>query len=106
MRPIPLLKECLDYSHEDPEIHYYLGKCYEEMGNLTDAIWHLQLAVQFDPSHDASQLALIRVLDKNGQKNKSIETARLYFQYKKADLNISFTPAVCCFPNTWFPRLN
>ena len=81
---IPLLKESLNINYENPGSHYYLAESYAAQGDHRNALWHYELAVQFDPSYEQAQLAIIRELHRVGRTEDSIEAARMFLEHKGA----------------------
>lgn len=75
-----VLNKSLDTYFEVPSTHYWLGYCYENMNQMSKAIWEYELAVKFDPTMELAQKAYIEALVKDGQEEKAIAAADDYFK--------------------------
>lgn len=81
---IGLLKKSLDVDYENSPSHYWLGRCYETKGEKGKALWEYELAVRFDPSMELAQMAYVKGLYRDGQKEKSVEAIKGFFKHKEA----------------------
>lgn len=77
-----ILVNSFDTDHENPASHYWLGRCYEQMGFQEKAIYQYGLAIRFTPSLDVAQMAYIKLLYQNGQIEEATQAALNYLEHK------------------------
>jgi len=70
----------LDRKFENPDVHFELGQLYRGEGLWTQAQYHYETALRFDPANMAAQAALVRVLTDSGQKAEANALARRYIE--------------------------
>src|SRR4030042_1095662 len=58
----------LDRKFENPNVHFELGQLYRGEGLWTQAQYHYETALRFDPANRAAQAALVRLLPDRGGK--------------------------------------
>ena len=75
-----VFNKSLDTYFEVPSTHYWLGYCYENMNQMSKAIWEYELAVKFDPTMELAQKAYIEALVKVGEDDRAIQAADAYFK--------------------------
>ncbi len=75
-----IFNQSLDMYFEMPSTHYWLGYCYENLNNVSKAIWEYELAVKFDPTMELAQKAYINILVKAGRDEDAIKAADTYFK--------------------------
>ncbi len=74
-----LLNE-LDLKFENPDVHFELGQLYRGEGLWTQAQYHYETALRFDPANRAAQAALVRLLTDSGKKAEANALARRYIE--------------------------
>jgi tetratricopeptide (TPR) repeat protein len=72
-----LLKQ-LDRKFENPDAHFELGQLYQADGLWTQAEYHYNIALSFDPAHRAAQAAMVKVLLDSGDTAKARLSAEIY----------------------------
>eukprot|EP00831_Metopus_contortus_P065623 TRINITY_DN58609_c0_g1_i2.p1 TRINITY_DN58609_c0_g1~~TRINITY_DN58609_c0_g1_i2.p1 ORF type:complete len:240 (+),score=41.76 TRINITY_DN58609_c0_g1_i2:129-848(+) len=75
-----IFNKSLDMYFETPSTHYWLGVCYENMNNMSKAIWEYELAIKFDPTMELAQKAYIQALVISGRDDDAIMAADSYFK--------------------------
>jgi Tfp pilus assembly protein PilF len=70
----------LDRKFENPDVHFELGQLYRGEGLWTQAEYHYETALRFDPANRAAQAALVRVLTDSGEKAEANALARRYIE--------------------------
>ena len=76
-RKAKILKQ-LDCKFEDADAHFELGQIYQADGMWTQAEYHYNNALSFNPAHRGAQAAMVKVLADSGDKKKSELTAEIY----------------------------
>src|SRR4030043_1387755 len=66
----------LDRKFENPDVHFELGQLYRGEGLWTQAEYHYETALRFDPANRGAQAALVRVLTDSGEKEGANALAR------------------------------
>ena len=72
-----LLKQ-IDRKFENPDAHFELGQLYQADGLWTQAEYHYNIALSFDPAHRATQAAMVKVLLDSGDTAKAKLSAEIY----------------------------
>jgi len=70
----------LDRKFENPDVHFELGQLYRGEGLWTQAEYHYETALRFDPANRAAQAALVRLLTDSGQKAEANALALRYIE--------------------------
>ena len=70
----------LDRKFENPDVHFELGQLYRGEGLWTQAQYHYETTLRFDPANRAAQAALVRVLIDSGEKAEANALARRYIE--------------------------
>jgi len=70
----------LDRKFENPDVHFELGQLYRGEGLWTQAQYHYETALRFDPANRAAQAALVRLLTDSGEKAEANALARRYIE--------------------------
>jgi tetratricopeptide (TPR) repeat protein len=68
----------IDFKFERPEAHYELGQMYQADGLWTQAEYHYNVALSFEPTHRAAQAGIVKVLIGSGDATKAQLTAEIY----------------------------
>ncbi len=72
------LQKTIDHKFENPEAHYELGQIYQNDGLWTQAEYHYNITLSFDPAHRPAQAAMVKVLIDSGNVNKAKLSADIY----------------------------
>jgi len=72
-----LLKQ-IDRKFENPKLHYQLGQLYQDDRMWTQAEYHYNATLSFDPVHRGAQGAIVKVLQNRGQRAKAGLAAEFY----------------------------
>jgi lipoprotein NlpI len=68
----------IERKFEDADAHYELGQLYQSDGMWTQAEYHYNTAMSFDPVNRDAQAAMVKVLADSGETAKSEITAEIY----------------------------
>ena len=68
----------IDRRFENPKAHFELGQLYQADGLWTQAEYHYNVALSFDPVHRDAQAAIIKVLRNSGNTAKAKLAAEFY----------------------------
>jgi len=68
----------IDKKFENPQAHYELARLYHQSGQWTNAEYHYNVSLGFDPAHKAAQAGLIKMFIDRGQKAKAEQYANRY----------------------------
>ena len=71
----------LDRKFENPDVHFELGKSFRSDGLWTQARYHFETALRFDPANRAAQAAMVRMLVDCGEDEQADSLARRYIEY-------------------------
>jgi len=88
-----LLKQ-LERKFENPDVHFELGQLYQADGMWTQAEYHYNNALSFDPVHRGAQAAMVKLLLASGNKTKANLTADIYMNQVSASAEKSLTLAL------------
>lgn len=58
---LDVLKQAVTVQRTFDEAYYWMGRCYEKLGNKKEAIENYQLALQFDPEYVEAKEALVKI---------------------------------------------
>lgn len=72
------LQKSLDRNFENPDAHYQLGQLYQAEGNWSQAQWHYQRALNFDPVYWPAMAALVKLYIDSGDPAKAKNIADDY----------------------------
>jgi len=70
----------LERRFENPDVHFELGQSYRNDGLWTQAEYHFETALRFDPLNRAAQAAMIRLLIDSGDQAKASICAKRYLK--------------------------
>jgi len=70
---IKALQKLLDQGQDNLLLRFGLGQALLKDGQVTEAIMHLEKALEFDPAHSASLKLLGKAYATNGDSDKAIE---------------------------------
>jgi len=70
----------LERRFENPDVHFDLGQSYRRDGLWTQAEYHIETALRFDPLNRAAQAAMIRLLIDSGEQAKASTCAKRYLK--------------------------
>ena len=70
---IEILQNLLDQGQDNLLLRFGLGQALLKDGQITEAIKHLEKALEFDPAHSASLKLLGKAYNAEGNTDKAIE---------------------------------
>ena len=70
----------LERRFENPDVHFELGQSYRNDGLWTQAEYHIETALRFDPLNRAAQAAMIRLLIDAGEQARASMCAKRYIK--------------------------
>jgi len=70
----------LDRKFENSDVHFKLGESFRSDGLWTQARYHFDTALRFDPANRAAQAAMVRMLADCGEDAKAGALARRYIK--------------------------
>ena len=68
----------LDRKFQKPDVHYALGQSFRSDGLWTQAEYHFETALGFDPAHRATQAAITKLLQDSGRGAEADTRAKMY----------------------------
>jgi tetratricopeptide (TPR) repeat protein len=68
----------IERKFESPDAHFELGQLYHADGMWTQAEYHYNTSMSFDPVNRDAQAAMVKVLSDSGETAKSEVTAEIY----------------------------
>ena len=71
---IEALEKLLDQGQDNLLLRFGLGQALLKDGQVTEAIMHLEKALEFDPAHSASLKLLGKAYATNGDSDNAIQT--------------------------------
>ncbi len=74
----------LERKFENPDVHFQLGQLYQADGLWTQAEYHYNNALGFNPVHRGAQAAMVKVLLASGNTTKAGLTADIYMNQVSA----------------------
>ncbi len=72
------LLEELDRRFQNPDVHFDLGQSYRNDGLWTQAEYHFEAALRFDPAKRPAQAAMVKLLTDSGHEAKASARAETY----------------------------
>ena len=79
----------LDSRFVNEDLHFELGQSYRKDGLWTQAEYHFETSLRFDPTHRDAQAAMTKLLIDSGQQTKADRCASRYI--KQADYSLKET---------------
>ena len=73
---IAILQGSLARSPNDARLHYWLARCFYELGDIGNAVAHAESAVEFDPGNSDYHLWLARAYGRKAERSHSFSLAR------------------------------
>lgn len=74
------LFEELERRFENPDVHFALGQSFRSDGLWTQAEYHFETGLRFDPLNRAAQAAMIRLLIDSGEQDRASLYAERYIK--------------------------